>query len=76
MDLNTRIRYLNDAFEYFRCGVKLLKEFSYDTKDVEVYIWRVEKATKEANRAILAQMQKDLADNNFNDIIKGFNDEK
>lgn len=71
-----RIEQCNTAFQLFKEGLILLKTHANKTDDVDTYIWKIEHALNEANKAILKAMQtdaiKEVTDDEFNQIVKKF----
>lgn len=68
--LTTKIRLLNKAYTNIKNGLIIIKSNITITKNIELYLWRLDKTVQELNQEILKEIQKENMKNEVNKIIK------
>ena len=74
--LMKKIQQTNEAYQKFTEAIKLIREAYPQHDEIDVYLWRIFKALELMFKKIVKDVDAEVVDEEFKDIIKGFDNGK
>lgn len=71
-ELSKKVGYLNESAMDIQKALKKIKRVYKGNKDMDVFIWRIEKEVGKMHGFIMKQLQKECLEEDFDEAIKGF----